>query len=140
MTLQEYDFNVEYMAGNYHQNADAMSRIRCNQVSVVSSTFLNPAINVAEAQQEDPNISQLMGWKWCKTNLVKVDRTSIDKKLKCLLNQWGKLQITDNMLVCQWKPTSQSQSEMQIVLLANYRNEALYQLHNCPSGCGKNSC
>jgi hypothetical protein len=47
MTLQEYDLDVEYRAGKHHQNADALSRIRCDQVSVVSSTFLNSAVNLA---------------------------------------------------------------------------------------------
>ena len=134
MTLQEYDFDVEYRAGKHHQNADAMSRIHCDQVSVVSSTFLNAAVNLAEAQQEDPNISQLIGWKRHKANLDKVDRTCINKEMKCLLNQRDRLQVTDNLLVCRWKPTNQSQSEMQIVLPAIHGNEVLHQLHNCPSG------
>ena len=70
-------------ANTTKMHADAMSRIRCDQVSVVSSTFLNAAVNLAEAQQEDPNISQLIGWKWHKANLDKVDRTcsGIDSQL-----------------------------------------------------------
>ena len=61
MTLQEYDFDVEYRSGKLHHNADAMSRIRCDHVSVVSSaTLFNTVINLAEAQQADPNISQLI--------------------------------------------------------------------------------
>ena len=38
------------------------------------------------------------------------------------------------MLVRRWKPTNQSQPEMQVVLPAKHRNEVLYQLHNSPSG------
>ncbi len=44
MTLQEYDFDVEYRAGKHHHNADTMSRIGCDQVSVVNS-----AVTLAEA-------------------------------------------------------------------------------------------
>lgn len=137
MTLQEYDFDVEFRAGKHHQNADAMSRNRCDQVSITAfTTVLNIAVNLAEAQQQDPNILQFIKWKQCKPNTTKVDRTGLDKELRCLLNQWDRLQIVKNMLVRQWKPTNQSQSQMKIVLPAKHQDEALYQLHNnyCPSG------
>ena len=92
MTLQELDFDVEYRAGKVHQNADTMSRIYRKEVPAVSSNAIfNTAVSLAEVQKQDPSISQFIKWKRCKTTAVNVNRTSLDKEVKCLVNQWDRL-------------------------------------------------
>lgn len=109
MTLQQYDFEVEYRAGKNHANADTMSRISqicdskespvdaqgnatesCVQTEstlmVAMTTLASPTLDLLESQHSDSIIRQLISWKQANTRKPKLQDRLADPELRCLLN------------------------------------------------------
>ena len=70
ITLQEYEFDVEYRPGKNHGNADASSRIPLEQrntekvpIMSVADAPTRSTDNLVALQQEDPDIKQILIWK-----------------------------------------------------------------------------
>ena len=70
MDLQEFDFVVKHRPGRMHNNADALSRLlpcqqQCNNntSAEISAVTLCPAINIRDAQAQDPSLAKLREWK-----------------------------------------------------------------------------
>lgn len=157
MTLQQYDFEVEYRAGKNHVNADTMSRVpqtggdeetRQDDVqneqtesraraessaTVFMTTLTQPTVDLVKVQHNDPNIKQLINWKQANARKPRFNCKPANPELRCLLNQWDKLTLQNGILMRRWKPKNCSVSELQVVLPAECREEALLSLHNCPS-------
>ena len=152
ITLQQYDFEIEYRAGKDHVNADTMSRIRqdCDNAAdqraaslhshtqtesaqmVAMITLVNSTFNISEAQHNDSNIKQVIDWKQASTRKPQIERRLVDSELRCLLNQWDRLLLQNGILLRRWKSTNVAAPELQVVP-TRYKREVLSSLHDCPS-------
>ena len=147
MTLQQYDFEVEYRVGKSHVNADTMSRVpqtssnkEVDQNGVQTSytepraqaespaivfmtTIAQPAFDLIEVQHNDPITKQLINWKQANVRKPKLDCKPTNPELQCLLNHWDKLMVQNGILMRRWKPKNGAISELQVVLPTKCRKK-----------------
>ena len=94
MSLQEYDFEVQYRPGKLHTNADTMSRIPAMQeiLPVVNSTVLKPTQSSVEVQKADANIQHIIQWKEADKGVPSnLDKSTLSSEMRSLLKQWNRL-------------------------------------------------
>ena len=104
MSLQEYDFEVQYRPGKLHTNADTMSRIPAMQeaLPVVNSTVLKPTQSSVEVQKADANIQHIIQWKEANKGVPSnLDKSTLSSEMRSLLKQWNRLQVENGTLLRQ---------------------------------------
>ncbi len=115
--LSSYDMNIVHRPGRMHQNADGLSRVRCEQCGLDNSetvvftnsgeatAFVNQIdaheiTSLREAQEADPQISKVLSW--VKSG-KKPETKTIDGEsyfVKSLVKQWQRLH-NETQLACE---------------------------------------
>lgn len=157
--LETYDFTIEHRKGNLHGNADGLSRRprkrckreNCRQCSPGADCSVNtvtaniqPEVNsitrpgsnwleqwsqesLRNQQDNDPPISRIKHLLLECTERPKVNDPN--PTVNCLLRQWDRLSIIDNILYRKWEKDNK-EVILQLVAPKSIRREIMYQLHN----------
>ena len=111
---REFQFSVVHKPGKLHTNADASSRLVVHDQSTHLVTdksdcaiSLNPTVNLRQAQQEDPIISQVIQMKTASTSKHKLVRWRHDPDLVTFWHHY-------DMFVCsRWITLSVTEDQKQ---------------------------
>ena len=144
--LQEYTFTVVHRPGNQHKNADALSRVPCNQCGRVTHVYSpahltaqigivsqgHSAADVHDQQLNDPSIGPVLKAKesGATPNLDEVKTWSQESRQ--LVQMWSSL-IVDNSVL--WRLCIDGRSQhLQLVLPSVLRESVLQDLHSGSMG------
>ena len=138
--LQEYDFTVVHRHGRKHTNADALSRLPCQQCgrceplpnqaatqSIATTSLTPPASDdLRDAQLNDPDIGPVLHAKEMTSPSPPSQREQSGKSIttRRLFQLWDQLVIRDGVL---WR---QSLDHLQLVIPASKRNSIMEELHS----------
>ena len=143
--LQELNFDIVHRRGKSHVNADALSRLPCQQcgreshttsegVEIATTALLEPLKNeeseqIRNTQLADPVLGPLL---LGKENSQKPELKTlgvISRSSRRLLQMWEQLTIHDGMLCRKFESADGSSSVIQMVIPSALREEVLSELH-----------
>ena len=144
--LQEYTFTVVHRPGNQHKNADALSRVPCNQCGRVTHVYSpahlaaqigivsqgHSAADVYDQQLNDPSIGPVLKAKesGATPNLDEVKTWS--RESRQLVQMWSSLKVDNSVL---WRLCIDGRSQhLQLVLPSVLRESVLQDLHSGSMG------
>ena len=144
--LQEYTFTVVHRPGNQHKNADALSRVPCNQCGRVTHVYSpahlaaqigivsqgHSAADVHDQQLNDPSIGPVLKAKesGATPNLDEVKTWS--RESRQLVQMWSSLKVDNSVL---WRLCIDGRSQhLQLVLPSVLRESVLQDLHSGSMG------
>ena len=144
--LQEYTFTVVHRPGNQHKNADALSRVPCNQCGRVTHVYSpahlaaqigivsqgHSAADVHDQQLNDPSIGPVLKAKesGATPNLDEVKTWS--RESRQLVQMWSSLKVDNSIL---WRLCIDGRSQhLQLVLPSVLRESVLQDLHSGSMG------
>ena len=140
--LQEFDFEVVHRPGKKHTNADALSRVPCNQCgqeshenncSINATTLqasLSPLSGLRAAQLADPVLGPLLQGKESGSKPNPEELGSASRHTRRLLQIWDQLEVHKGVLCRLFLPnTSDQQSRIQQVIPRSLQEEVLNSLH-----------
>ena len=134
--LQEFDYTIIHRRGHTHANADAISRMSCNQrrcpVHSVDCTIGMIALrsevdNIRELQRKDPVIGEVIRGLNRSQNML-------GPTMRALIQQWEQLFIKDHTLYQKYESPDGATCRLQLVVPAPLRSSILHQLHEAPAG------
>ena len=138
--LQEYQFTIVHRPGRSHNNADALSRVPCQQcgrsdatpVATITSANTTGGLSMDEMcqlQLDDNTIGPLFRAK--ETNEKPTDFYAKAQSIeyRCLSQQWDQLAIQDGVLWRHFMHPRQDQSWLQLVAPKQIRPLILEELH-----------
>ena len=143
--LQELDFDIIHRRGKIHTNADALSRLPCQQcgrdshdsssnVDVASTSLLQPlqdelSDSLREAQLADPMLGPLMRGKEAGEKPSPEQLGSVSRSTRRLLQLWQQLTVHRGILCRKFQSPDGLSSALQIVVPTALRKEILSDLH-----------
>ena len=143
--LQEMEFDVVHRRGKVHTNADALSRLPCQQCGRDSHVTLTPAEvsatsivqplqsalsdNLREVQLADPTLGPLLRGKETGEKPRPEQLGSLSRSSRRLLQLWEQLTLCDGILCRRFESPDGSSSALQIVVPDVLRDEVLSDLH-----------
>ena len=142
--LQEFNYTIIHRRGHTHANADALSRMSCNQrrcpVHSVEGTIGvialgSEADNIRELQLNDPDIGQVI--RGIGSGVPKPDPEHVKPlgpTMRALIQQWEQLLVKDHILYRKYESPDGATCKLQLVVPAPMRSSILHQLHEAPAG------
>ena len=144
--LQEYTITVVHRPGNQHKNADALSRVSCNQCGRVTHVYSpahlaaqigivsqgHSAADVHDQQLNDLSIGPVLKAKesGATPNLDEVKTWS--RESRQLVQMWSSLKVDNSVL---WRLCIDGRSQhLQLVLPSVLRESVLQDLHSGSMG------
>ena len=139
--LAEFNMEIIHRPGKVHINADALSRGTCLQcgltppsTSVVSANTWIPnwsVIELLEAQQQNPDLCQIITWLKEDT-IPKKCPTLATYRVQALWSQRNQLLLENGLLYRKWKdvPGHGANPTLQLILPPELVNIVLQQLHD----------
>ena len=140
--LQELDFEVVHRKGRKHTNADALSRLPCQQCGReshsplplnVSATMMQvPTIpdvqNLREEQRADKTLRLILEGKEAGKKPTVEDQCS-SRASRRLLQIWDQLTIVEGILCRRFESTDGKTTTTQVLVPDSLREEVLTDLH-----------
>ena len=150
--LQEYDFDIVHRPGRKHLNADALSRIPCQQcgreshamdteqpttatapVNMVGEADLISGLSrqeVREAQLSDPNIGDALRAKEETSDTPNRTLQGRSPTSKRLFQLWDQLRVKDGLLWRMYESVDGTTFTLQLVVPGKYRQQIVQELHS----------
>ncbi len=136
--LQEFDFSIVHRPGKKHQNADALSRLPCQQcgrdshsedVPVVALTSFVGGESLGKLQEEDASMGLLMQAKLQgeKPSLARIK--GLSKDARRLFQLWDQLVMKTGILYRQYENPDDSTITLQQLVPESKREEVLKEMH-----------
>ena len=137
--------DIEHRPGRRHGNADGVSRIPCRQCGKNEETYSdqkvcqvghdnsNDDIDVSrlkEAQEKDRDISLVKQWLESGERPSTQTVSSESWFVKCLLSQWSRLSVQQELLVRRWDELGIDQFKWQVVVPLSLRRDVLRYAHD----------
>ena len=146
--LQDFDFVIVHRRGSKHGNADALSRLPCQQCGREShdpeaEDSLPPAVNtvllqqdqthdIRQLQEADPSIGLVLRAKQQDCQLDLTGCTHTTRRLSEIRSQ---LEIHEGILFRRYQPRN-NVNHLQLVVPACLRSQVLKELHEGPVNGG----
>lgn len=141
--LQQFDFTVQYRAGNKHANADALSRRPCDKTgcSNCARVEAREVINVDVAvvledigtlQQQDEDLRQIHQWLQDGHKPTSEQIRHLGPDVKAFWSMWPSLTLKNGTIIRKFKRAEGSVE--QVLLPRSLRTQVLGLLHENPSG------
>ena len=152
--LQEYHFLIRHRQGKKHCNADALSRIPCQQcgrqshrdceeIQALQTTttkdkgqFLarKGSEDLRKAQLEDHSVGTVLRAKEKNSRPLPEEIKSGSIETRKLFQIWDQLVIKDELLCRQFETPDGSSSHLQLVVPRTLRKEILEEIHGGATG------
>ena len=144
--LQEYDFEIVHRQGKLHTNADALSRIPCNQcgrsdetsATVASTVITSPTSqacnSLRDAQLADTELGPLLRAKEAGRQLSAEDSKAMSRAARRLHQLYDQLTIHNGVLYRQYLIPEVSKVIMQQLIPLSLRPQILQELHEGVTG------
>lgn len=142
--LQEFEYKIVHCKGKTHGNADAMSRMYCNQrrcpihsacawVHAVQAeqkddtgsstvqlkdTDIGPILDMIKDGQPKPDLAQVRGFSPAQ---------------RALCQQWEQLRVVDGTLYCNFEDAD-GHCRLQLIVPMALRSDILKQMHEASAG------
>ena len=143
--LQQFNFNVVHRQGKSHQNADALSRLPCNQCGRTEQQVVMPISQASEddahqpemrkLQQRDPDIDAVLKAKEKQAKPDTDQQKAQSLETRRLFQLWEQLVIRDGVLFRQWESPDGSKIVHQLVMPKSERETVVRDLHEGAVGC-----
>ena len=143
--LQELEFDVVHRRGKVHSNADALSRLPCQQcgrdghttptAASISATNILQSLpntfstNLREAQLEDSTLGPLLRGKETGEKPRPEQFRRLSRSSRRLLQLWEQLTLCDGILCRRFESPDGSSSALQIIVPSALRDEVLSDVH-----------
>ena len=143
--LQELDFDITHRRGRAHTNADALSRLPCQQcgrdshvtqspTEVAAASILQPLQNTSsgdlrDAQLADPLLGALLRGKEAGDKPSVEQLGAASRASRRLLQLWDQLVVKEGILCRRFESPDGSSAALQIVVPPTLREEVLTDLH-----------
>ena len=147
--LQEFDFTILHRPGKRHGNADALSRLPCQQCGrdqhqdtieptedpthlCTVSMMGQDDISLRDAQLSDPDVGPILTGMECgqkPTNL-----TGQSPHFRRLLQLWDQLVVNNSLLWRNYQPQENSQTHLQLIVPKCLRDNILEDIHGGTMG------
>jgi hypothetical protein len=140
--LQQFNFNIVHRQGKSHQNADALSRLPCNQcgrehqvVAHISQTSGSQShqLEMRKLQQEDPDLNIVLKAKEKEAKPEADEQKAQTLESRRLLQLWEQLVVRNGVLFRQWESQDGSRMVYQLVMPKSER-ENVKKLHKWWTG------
>ena len=138
-SLQEYDFEIIHQRGKLHSNADALSRIPCQQcgrheqvlAQVIGATVLAPdrMDTVKQLQGEDTTLKPVIAAKLAGPRPSQQEQQQGSPAIWRLYQLWDQLQLTNGILYCRFPLHGRSGYFDRLIVPKPLRNEILKDLY-----------
>ena len=150
--LQEFTYEIVHREGRSHNNADAMSRISCNNrkcpvhdgtahtsgESAVVPIILPEAVSdmdVSSLQLQDKDIGPVLKRHKEGAKQPEVGQTKgFSSATRALFQQWMQLRLEEGVLYRQFENQDGTSNRLQLIVPKSLREEVLRQLHEGPCG------
>ena len=143
--LQELHLDITHRRGRAHTNADALSRLPCQQCGrdshvtqsptvVAAASILQPLQNTSsgdlrDAQLADPLLGALLRGKEAGDKPSVEQLGAASRASRRLLQLWDQLVVKEGILCRRFKSPDGSSAALQIVVPPTLREEVLTDLH-----------
>ena len=138
MDLHEYTFDIKHRSGSANGNADALSPLPTKMadhaptLSTSCATTVTPGYNLQQAQQEDPDLSRVIGLISSELPRPPFFVWARNSTLRALWHCWDSLLLVGGLLVKKIKTPSRSLSEYVFVIPEKLINSVLQGIHSSP--------
>ena len=142
--LQELEFEIVHRKGSRHNNADALSRLPCqqcgrkNHFDTVSTSEISvmslkvpkiPSVqNIREAQLEDSTLGMILRGKESGQKPV-ADGKCLSRAMCRLIQIWDQIFVYDGVLCRRYESPNDNSSVIQLLVPRKLREEVLKDLH-----------
>ena len=142
--LQDLEFEIVHRRGRSHTNADALSRLPCQQCEQESHTTL-PSVEIAAAalqlpssdlegevrdqQLADPVIGPILEAMTTGKKPTAAQLINLSKASRRMLHIWDQLTLCDGVMCRRYETADSSSTIAQIVVPKALRDEVLADLH-----------
>ena len=147
-TLQEYDFEIIHRKGRLHCNADALSRIPCDQqdfengfagendVAIQASALVGrTAEDIKILQEDDPLLGPVKEAKSNNLQPSKEEQKRGSPSMRRLYQLWDQLQLIEGVLYCKFPQKKfVSVCSDKLVVPEVLKKDILNSLHEGPFG------
>ena len=147
-TLQEYDFEIIHRKGRLHCNADALSRIPCDQqdfekgfagendVAIQASALVGrTAEDIKILQEDDPLLGPVKEAKSNNLQPSKEEQKRGSPSMRRLYQLWDQLQLIEGVLYCKFPQKKfVSMCSDKLVVPVVLKKDILNSLHEGPFG------
>ena len=147
--LAEFDFEVEYLPGYKHGNADALSRRSCRSClfcqqpreSECLATFTSPdarfepedrwvAERLGTAQQAEKGLKTVIDWRMASDACPSWEEVQKNvEDAKEYWNQWELLELKEGVLYRRWVLADGRMQWLRVITPADYREEVMRRAH-----------
>ena len=135
--LQEFDFTIIHRRGRKHTNADALSRLPCEQCgretheteAIVATTTLSQAKDLRKLQLEDSEVGPVLTARENNTKPSAEEIKAASRNTRRLFQLWDQLLVRDNVLFRKYEHPDESKSTLQLVLPKSKVEDVLRELH-----------
>ena len=143
--LQEYNFDIVHRPGKQHSNADALSRLPCNQCgrehnhstqpTLVSSVSDTPVLqqfspdDLRKSQLDDPSVGFVLHALELNEKPESKTLQSQNREVRRLIQLWNQLELHNGLLYCNYESVDGDHGHSQLVVPTVYRNDILQTLH-----------
>ena len=143
--LQEYDFTIVHRPGQRHSNADALSRLPCQQcgrkleevttqVRIITGNVHTlvgrPLQELRDLQLSDSHIGPVLKDLEQQKTPDTVNTRSQPPHTRRLIQQWRQLLVKDGVMWRQFQNTDGTPEILQLVIPQCLREEVLQELHS----------
>ena len=145
--LQQFTFTIVHRQGKKHSNADALSRLPCNQcgrediatVSHVAHTPPEPpcstnSTNLREMQLQDGDIQIVLRAIESQKKPSVEEQKAQSLETRRLLQLWDQLLVRDGVLFRQWESADGYRKINQLIMPKSERQKVLSELHEGVTG------
>ena len=145
--LQEYNFSIVHRPGRKHGNADALSRIPCNQCGRKSHQYTEADVIAATIVSDMPVLKHYSADTIRKSQLQdnaigfvlrafesnkKPESTTLQgqsSEVRRLVQLWDQLTLRDGLLYRYFMKEESDNGHLQLVVPSVYRDDILQELH-----------
>ena len=137
--LQEFDFTICHRRGRKHTNADALSRLPCQQcgrithdedVIIATTTFKESTNEIRQMQLKDEAVGPVLEAKESGQKPPAEDIKARSRTGRRLFQLWDQLVVRHDLLFWQYLPPSGKDTTLQLVLPRAKVEAALRELHD----------
>ena len=146
--LQEYDFTIVHRPGQRHSNADALSRLPCQQcgrqqhkwegeeaqVNIITGnvhTLVGRSLQeLQELQVQDTHIGPVLRWLEKGEQPDTNNSRSLPPHTRRLIQQWDQLVLKDGVMWRRFEDKEGTTSILQLIIPQTLREEVLTELHS----------
>ena len=145
--LQELEFTIIHRQGKHHLNADALSRLPCDQCGREEHpTISNVSVAPPEPSEQEVQLQMLQLQREDSDMKVVIEAKEVDMKpdsdklkaqsleIRCLIQLWDQLVFREGVLFRRWEDPSGCKSVYQLVVPKSERQRVLRELHEGVAG------